>query len=265
MTRALLVLALAALAACALPEPAPPPDDALAAAEVSEHIGAQLPLELGFTDEAGAPVRLGDVFRRGEPVVLVLSYYDCSMLCPLVLKGTAALARETPPRADAPYRVLTVSIDPRDTPADAAHMRAEVLGAAPPEGLEWAFWTGGAAEVAELAERVGFGYRYDARSGQFAHPAVAFVLTPEGRISRYLYGVGVPGEHFRAALTAAAAGETGSTFERVLQRCLHYVPALRRYAALVSNFFRTGGALVLLSLAGGVFLLTRRVRQREVG
>lgn len=260
--RAATVLALALGAAgCSAP---PPPPDPLAEADVTEHIGAQLPLELGLTDAAGAPVRLGDAFRRGEPVVLVLAYYRCSMLCPLVLRGLAAQVRESPPRPGAEYRVVTVSIDPRDRPADAAHLRRELLGESSPDGLRWAFWTGGGAEVAELAGRLGFRYRYDPASGEFAHPAVAFVLTPEGRVSRYLYGVGVPREQVEAALGAAARGEAGSAYERVLQRCFHYVPALRRYAGLVNGFFRSGAVLVLLSLVGGVVLLARRVARREV-
>src|SRR5690606_36435144 len=140
----------------------------------------------------------------------------------------------------AEYRVVTVSIDPRDRHADAAHLRRELLGESSPDGLRWAFWTGGGAEVDELAGRLGFRSRYDPASGEFAHPAVAFVLTPEGRASRYLYGVGVPREQLEAALGVAARGEAGSAYERVLQRCFHYVPALRRYAGLVNGFFRSG-------------------------
>jgi protein SCO1/2 len=252
-------VALAGLAATRAPDAGAP----LAAAGVDEHLGAQLPLELGFTGPDGAPVRLGDAFHDGKPVVLALAYYHCTMLCPLVLRGAATLARESTPRPGADYHLLTVSIDPRDRPADAAKARSDLFAMTRPGAPEWRFWTGGQESVAALADALGFRYRYDPRSDQFAHAAVLFVLTPRGQISRYLYGVDVPRAQFEAALAAAAQGETGSSFERILLRCFHYVPALRRYGAAVAEGLRGAGVLIVLSVAGGLALLTRGVRRRS--
>jgi len=252
-------LALAGLVATRAPESGAP----LTAAGVDEHLGAQLPLELGFIGPDGAPVRLGDAFHDGKPVVLALAYFHCTMLCPLVLRGAATLARESTPRPGADYHLLTVSIDPRDRPADAEKARADLLAMTHPGAPEWRFWTGGKESIAALADALGFRYRYDPRSDQFAHAAVLFVLTPEGKVSRYLYGVDVPRAHFEAALAAAANGGTGSSFERILLRCFHYVPALRRYGAAVAEGLRGAGLLVILTVAGGLALLTRRVRGRS--
>ncbi len=231
----------------------------LAAAGVEERPGALLPLDLSFTREDGSAVRLGEAFRDGRPVVLTLAYYRCDMLCPLVLRGARELARGSTLRPGTDYRFLTVSIDPRDGPADAARAR----GLLSPDG-GWEFWTGEEAEVAALAERVGFRYGYDPRGDQFAHAALLTVLTPGGRVSGYLYGVGVPPARFEAALAAAARGEAESSFERVLMRCFHYVPALRAHASLLAGFFRGGGALVLLATAATLFFLGRRVRPGRV-
>lgn len=234
----------------------------LAAAGVEERPGALLPLDLAFTREDGSAVRLGEAFRDGRPVVLTLAYYGCDMLCPMVLRDARELARGSALRPGTDYRLLTVSIDPRDGPADAARARRALL--APDAAGGWEFWTGGAAEVSALAERVGFRYGYDPRGDRFAHAALLTVLTPGGRVSGYLYGVGVPPERFEAALAAAAGGEAGSSFERVLMRCFHYVPALRAHASLLAGFFRGGGALVLLAAAATLFFLGRRVRPGRV-
>jgi protein SCO1/2 len=252
-------VALAGLAATRAPDAAAP----LAAAGVDEHLGAQLPLELGFTGPDGAPVRLGDAFRDGKPVVLSLAYFHCTMLCPLVLRGAATRARESTPRPGADYHLLTVSIDPRDRPADAAKARSDLFAMTRPGARGWRFWTGGEESIAALADALGFRYHYDPRSDQFAHAAVLFVLTPQGRVSRYLYGVDVPRAQFEAALAAAAKGETGSSFERILLRCFHYVPALRRYGAAVAQGLRGAGLLIVLTVAGGLALLTRGVRRRS--
>jgi protein SCO1/2 len=242
--------------------PAPPLD----AAEVEERLGRQLPLELVFRDEEGRAVLLGSAFREGRPVLLVMAYTRCGMLCPLVLHGLAAGVRGmgTPPGER--YRVLTVSIDPRDTPAEArkvaAELRAEAGLAAGTGG--WAVWTGEEEEVRALADALGFRYRYDAQSDQYAHPAAAFVLTPEGKISRYLYGVEFPSAVLESSLSEARQGRSVSSLERVLLRCFHYVPALRRYGAAVEWFVRSGGALVLISL-GALFVWMRRREPRKEG
>lgn len=249
----------------ALPAPAQSASP-LDAADVAEHLGRQLPLELAFRDEQGRTVLLGSALREGRPVLLVMAYTRCGMLCPLVLHGLASGVRglATPPGEA--YRVLTVSLDPRDTPAEARKVAAELHAEA---GLAagaggWAVWTGEEEEIRSLADALGFRYRYDRRSDQFAHPAVAFVLTPEGKISRYLYGVEFPPAVLEQSLAEARVGKSVSSLERVLLRCFHYVPALRRYGAAVEWFIRSGGALVLLAV-GALFIWLSRREPRKGG
>lgn len=228
---------------------------------LTERPGVLLPLELAFTREDGSAAELADYFSDVRPVVLSLAYYDCDMLCPLVLRHAATLALAS--AGDSlDYRLLSVSIDPRDTPEDAAHRRAELLrGDA--GTLDWDFLTSRDSAASVLARSLGFGYRYDPRSGQFAHPAVIFVITPGGRVSRYLYGLGTTNDQFQAALTAAARGEAGSAFERVLLRCFHYMPALRRFAPFLNGSLRIGGAAILLAVMAGLANLVRRAPKQE--
>ncbi len=241
---------------------APPPQTA--GVGVAEHLGAQLPLELPFTTADGRSVRLGSVLAGEQPTVLVLAYYHCEMLCSLVLRGTADALREVG-GLGADYRAVTLSIDPRDAPADARRARAGVLAqlGAPATGAAWTFLTGSGEASREVADAVGFRYRFDARSDQFAHPAVIFLLTPEGQVSRYLYGVRFPPEQLRTALNTAAQGDTGSSWDRVLTLCYHYVPALRRYASLVGGLLRGGALLILLAFPATVWTRVRRARRAE--
>lgn len=231
---------------------------------IEEHLGAQLPLDLRFRTAAGQPVRLGDALRGDRPTVLVLAYYHCEMLCSLVLRGAAAsMAAEG--GFGTRYRALTVSIDPRDTPADARVAQAAALAALGRTGAaaDWPFLVGDAAASRALARGVGFQYRWDPATEQFAHPAAIFVLTPGGQVSRYLYGVQYPPERLGVAVQEAAEGRSGSSWDHFLTLCYHYVPALRRYGGLVSGMLRGGAALVLLAFGAGVWLLIRRVRREE--
>lgn len=229
---------------------------------VIERPGVLLPLELRFTREDGSAAELADYFSDERPVVLSLAYYDCDMLCPLVLRHAATLALTSPGDDSPGYKLLSVSIDPRDSPDDAAHRRAELLSG-DAGTLDWDFLTSGDSAAAVLARTLGFGYRFDSRSGQFAHPAVIFIIAPGGRISRYLYGLGTSDDQFRTALAAAARGEAGSAFERVLLRCFHYVPALRRFAPLLNGSLRLSGAAILLAVLAGLAGLIRRTRKQE--
>jgi protein SCO1/2 len=249
-----------------LPTPAraavPPTGGPLAAATVEEHRGARLPLGLAFTDESGRRVRIGDLFADGRPVVLTFAYFRCTMLCPMVLHGTAAAAGALDAERD--FRLVTVSIDPRDTPEDARRMHAMLRGAAGGAGDGWRFLTGPPAAVRALAESIGFGYAYDRVSGQYAHPAALFVLGPTGTVAGYLYGTSFAPAELDAALAAAARGEDAPAFERFLLRCFHYTPALRRYASAIAWGLRAGAALLLVAAAGGLALLVRRsTRTRE--
>ena len=235
--------------------------------DIEEHLGAALPLDLPFVSEDGRAVRLGDYFRDGKPVVLVLAYFRCPMLCDLVLRGVAdSLARQHL-ALGRDYRALTVSIDPKDKPAGASlkqHSLLQALGTLDATA-SWPFLTGAQSSIAPLAARLGFEYAYDPKSDQYAHPACAFVLTPDGRISRYLYGVKLRPLDVRLALDEAAQGKIGGIVDRVLLSCFRYDPATRRYGWYVRGVLRGGAALTLLLVGGTLALFWRREWQRQRG
>jgi protein SCO1/2 len=272
--RLLLVTATVALIASwassvvAAPGAAFSPPPAVAAVDIEEKLGGHVPLDLSFTDATGRRVRLGDLFDGQHPVALVLAYYRCPMLCDLVLAGVSRAFRQlgwTPGRE---YRAVTGSIDPKDRPG-AAHLKQTAVlqavnqtGAAAEAG--WPFLVGDAASIGALADSVGFRYAYDPTSNQYAHPAVAVVLTPQGRISRYLYGVDFRVLDVRLGMTEAAeARVVGSIVNRLLLTCFHYDPSTRRYGFYVSAVLKGGASLVILAVGAFLAVLWRRDARRR--
>lgn len=237
---------------------------ALQAVDIDEHLGARLPLDSAFTDEAGNAVHLRDYFRDGKPVVLVLAYFRCPMLCDLVLRGVADTASRQPKVLGRDFRALTVSIDPKDTPASASLKQHGLLQAMNrlDAAKAWPFLVGDEANIRKLADSVGFEYSYDPKTDQYAHPACAIVVMPDGRIARYLYGVTFRPFDLRLALDDAARGRVGGIVDRVLLTCFRYDPATRRYAWAVRGVLRGGAALTLL-FVGGLFGLLWRQRRRS--
>jgi protein SCO1/2 len=262
MKRALLVVS---MLVCALALPAHASRPAVQQVDIDEHLGAALPLDLPFVDQNGRPVRLGDYFHDGKPVVLVLAYFRCPMLCDLVLHGVLHSLTKQHLVLGRDYRALTVSIDPKDTPAAAARKQEGMLQGLdmPEKTAAWPFLTGAQPNIAALAARVGFQYAYDPKTDQYAHPACAFVITPEGRISRYLYGVKFRPLDVRLALDEAAHGKIGGIVDRVLLCCFRYDPATRRYGWYVKGVLRGGATLTLLIVGGALGILWRRERRRR--
>jgi protein SCO1/2 len=232
--------------------------------DIEEHLGRRVDRSLTFTDMRGNEVTLGEELGSGKPVVLVLAYYHCPMLCGLVLRSAVQGLGELPYRLGGDYRAITVSFDPRDTPEAAARKRQSTLaglGRVEACGGEWPFLVGGARETAALADEIGFRYAYDARTGEYAHPAALLVLTPDGRISRYLYGATFAARDLRLALLEAGEGKIGSIVDRVIMTCYHYDPASRAYGPYVLGFIRLGGVLILVTVSGIVaaaFVVGRR-------
>ncbi|MFS8069788.1 MAG: SCO family protein, partial [Byssovorax sp.] len=242
---------------------APP---AVTAADVEERLGAKLDGELSFTDSEGRQVRLADVFAGDKPVLLVLAYYHCPMLCGLVLRGAARGLLELGWTPEKEYRVVTVSFDPRDTAEAAREKRQSTLAAlgrplASPN--EWPFLTGDEASIRALADTLGFRFAYDARVDAYAHPAAIFALTPDGRVSRYLYGVDFPARDLRLALTEAGEGRSGSIVDRVLLTCYRFDPASRRFGPYIAGFMRLGGGFILIVVTGLVGALAVAERRRR--
>ncbi|MCA9972297.1 MAG: SCO family protein, partial [Anaerolineales bacterium] len=206
----------------------------------------------------GRPVQLGDYFAADRPVVLTLGYYECPRLCGLVFKETAdALRGLQGLTVGADFTVLSVSIDPGETPAIAAAKKAAHVSQAGPAAAAaaagWHFLTGQQAAIDRLADAVGFRYAYDPASDQFAHPTGLIVLTPDGRIARYIFGIDYPPRDLRLALVDAAAGEIGSPADQLLLLCYRYDPQTGRYTPLIASAIRWAGlgTVLLLGLVLG--------------
>jgi len=232
---------------------ADPQDDILREIGVDEKLGAQVPLDLPFTDASGKAVRLGDYLRDG-PVILTLNYYTCPMLCPLTFRGLAATMAEVKdlsPSKD--YRIVTVSIDPAEIPeivrAKANESHALVPGLMDPDS-RWPFLYGSAESIRRVTEAVG--YRYRKVGTGFAHPSAQIVLSPGGKVSRYLYGFQIPPRDFKLALLEAADGKIGETSAEnvILLYCFHYDPVGRKYSLVAMNVMKLAGAVTLALLGG---------------
>ncbi|MEO8548487.1 MAG: SCO family protein [Kofleriaceae bacterium] len=267
MTRVALLLLLACSLAAAAPS-APPGSPAWAeGADVTEHLGAKVPLDLVFTSSTGAPVPLRSLFDGVHPVLLVLAYYECPQLCSLVLDGAAAAMRQLDGwgwRLGPQYRVATISFDARERIDQAARKQTSVLAAlGRTDRTAWPFLVGDEANITALTTDLGFKFLRDPRTGTLAHTAVVFVLSPDGMISRYLYGTDYPARDLKLALLEASDGKTGSIGDKILLRCFHYDPASRRYGLFISRFMKIGGALIFVIAAGLIFAFARHERRRE--
>lgn len=230
-----------------------------------QRLNEQAPLDLEFADETGKTVRLGDYFGQ-KPVVLVLAYYRCPMLCTLVLNGLAQAMHDMPLTPGKDFEVVTVSFDPRETPAlAAAKKKTYVARYGRPGAAEgWHFLTGTAEPIRRLTEAVGFRYVYDAKKGQFIHASGVVVLTPAGKISRYFFGIQYLPRDLRLGLVEASGGKVGSPADEVLLYCFHYDPSLGRYTASILNFVRAGGVLTIVAVVGMVWFLMRRKPSRRM-
>ncbi len=253
------LLLLAAPARADAPPPIPP-----GSVDVVEQLGVAVPRALPFVDSAGRPARFGD-YLAGRPVVLALVYHRCPGLCSLLLRGLTAAMLALDWQIGRDFDVVTVSIDPDETPEIAAASRAgyvQALGRPSPD-TRWASLTGPASSIDALASSVGFRFAYVEGQRQFAHVAALFVLTPDGRVSRYLYGVEPPPAQLKSALFEASGGRVGTSFDRVLLRCFAWDPATRRYRLFLAWYFRAGGLLLLGAVSALLFVLWRRDLRRR--
>mgnify|MGYP000940140168 CR=1 FL=1 len=228
---------------------------------VQEHLGDQINLELQFTAEDGYQKPLSTYFQSGRPVILNLVYYTCPMLCNLVLNAQTEAIRNIPWTPGKEYEIVTISIDPTENYGIARNKKAAYLTSFEREAPGWHFLTDFNGSAARLAKQVGFGYKLDERTGQYAHSAVIFILTPDGRISRYLYGIKYKPLDIRLALAEAAEGKLGMSVEKFLLYCFHYDPDARSYTLFARNIMRGGGALLLLVMGIVLFRFWRRERQ----
>ena len=228
---------------------------------ITQKLDSQVPLDLMFRDETGKIVRLHDYFR-GKPVLLSFMYYRCPMLCSMVMEGVTSALTELKFNVGDEFDVLTVSFNPQETPAVAAEKKKEYLKryGRPGAASGWHFLTGPAESINALTKAVGFQYQYDAKTNQFAHATAIMVLTPQGRISRYFYGVDFPPKDLRMGLVEASQGKIGNAVDAVLLYCYHYDPATGKYGAIVNNILRLGAAVTIFLLGGLLFILFRLER-----
>jgi protein SCO1/2 len=270
MVGAFTLAALAALASSAAawnrdrPSPAPPAGETpkiLRDVGFDQHLGDAVPLDAAFRDESGRTVRLGDYFGS-RPVVLSLAYYECPMLCTVTLNGLASALDVLAFEPGRDFEIVTVSFEPKETPALAAAKKASYLRRYKRPGAAgaWHFLTGDAAQIRRLTDAVGFKYVWDERSGQYAHASGVMVLTPDGRLARYLYGVEYAPKDLRFALVEASQGRILSPVDRLLLYCYHYDPALGRYGKSVMSLLRVAGVLTLGGLGAMILGLRRRDR-----
>jgi protein SCO1 len=225
---------------------------------IDQHLDAQVPPDLTFRDDTGKTVKLGNYFGR-KPLILNLVYYNCTMLCGEALAGLASAMRLVKFDVGNEFDVITVSFDPRETPEMAAAKKIDYVkryGRAN-AAAGWHFLTGQPESINALTKAVGFNYQYDPKSNQYAHATAIMVLTPQGRISRYFYGVDFPPKDLRMGLVEASQGKIGNAVDAVLLYCYHYDPATGKYGAMVANILRLAAALTILLLGGLIFILWR--------
>ena len=228
---------------------------------IEQRLDAQVPGDLPFVDDTGRPVKLGDYFGK-KPLILNLVYYNCPMLCGEALAGLTGSMKMIKFDAGNEFDVLTVSFNPQETPQLAAEKKRDYLKryGRPSAAAGWHFLTGQADSINALTKAVGFQYQYDAAKNQYAHSTAIMVLTPQGRISRYFYGVDFPPKDLRMGLVEASQGKIGNAVDQVLLYCYHYDPATGKYGAIVSNMLKLGGALTILFVGALILILLRLER-----
>lgn len=228
--------------------------------KIDQRIGSELPLDLTFTNEKGETVKLGDYFKPERPVIISLVYYDCPMLCNMVLDGVTNAIANLKYEIGSDYQVVTISFDHTNTPKMAAEKKSIYTRRYGRKGTDdgWAFLVADEATIRQITSSIGFRYAYDPERDEFAHGTLTTVVTPEGKIARYFFGIEYSSFDLRLALLEASRGKVGSPVEQLLLLCYHYDPATGRYAKAAMNFVRAGGVATVLAIAGFIMFLNKR-------
>jgi len=222
-------------------------------------LNGAMPLDLAFRDETGKSVQLRDYFGQ-KPVVLAFVYYGCPMLCDQVEQGVVGTLRMLSFNPGRDYQVVFVSFDSRETPEMASEKKKTAMAhfRRPETESGWHFLTGSKESIAAVTKAANFRFSFDEKSSLFAHASGIMILTPDGRISRYFYGVEYPGRDMRLGLVDASAGKIGTPIDHVLLYCFHYDPSSARYSASILKIVRLGGVLTILCIVGGILIFRRR-------
>ncbi len=234
---------------------------------IEQRLNSQLPLDTPFRDENGKAVKLGDYFGK-RPVVLALVYYECPMLCTQILNGMVRAAKVLTLTPGQDYDVLAISFDARETPKMAAAKKAVYMKdyGHPETANGWHFLTGDVDAIKSVTNAVGFRYKWDVYTAQFAHASAIYVLTPQGRLSKYFYGIEYSPKDMRLGLVEASHNKIGNAVDQVLLFCYHFDPTSAKYTFIALDLLRVAGAATLLALGGFVFIMLRRdYRQKGHG
>ena len=227
---------------------------------MEEKLGTALDQNLEFIGENGRPVRLGQLLNQGRPVILNFAYYSCPMLCSMVLNGLTTSIRELSWTPGKEYDIVTLSIDPREMyPLAASKKQAQIVSFDRP-APGWHFLADYNDNAKKLAEQAGFHYRWDKQREQYAHSAALVLLTPDGKVARYLYGIKFKSFDLRLALTEATEGKMRSTADHLLLYCFQYDPLARSYVMVARNIMRGGGALTLFVMGATLMRFWRKER-----
>lgn len=230
---------------------------------VEEKLGEQIPLDVTFANSEGDSVTIGDLLEEGKPVLLNPLYYECPMLCGLVLEGVFKVVKELQWNPGEDYIIISFSIDPEETSEHASRSKEKYVNSLNRQGAEtgWHLLTGNEKNIKKLTEAIGFNYRYDDRTGEYVHAAAISFLSPQGKITRYLYGIEFPEFNLRNALYESADGKIGSTIDRVVLYCFTYDPSSDSYVPVALNIMKLGGLATLIFL--GIFLGLFWMREKK--
>ena len=233
---------------------------------IDQKLNDQVPLDTVFTNEQGREVRLGELFK-GKPVVLALVYYSCPMLCNQVLNGMLSSFRQVSFNAGEQFEVVTVSFDARETPQLAAAKKQTYVKAYNRAGAEagWHFLTGDELNIKRLTDAVGFRYVWDGQTKQFAHASGIMLLTPDGKLARYFYGIEYSPRDLRLGLVEASQNQIGTPVDALMLYCYHYDPATGKYGAVVMNIMKVAGVVTVGLIVGMLLILRKRGTAESVG
>ena len=247
-----------------------PPSNAMPSAlqqvKFDQKLEAQLPLDAAFKDENGKAVRLGDYFGT-RPVIVAFVYYECPMLCNQILNGLVSGVGVLDQTVGSDFDVVAISFDARETPVQAAAKKATYLDRYQRPGTErgWHFLTGDETAIKRVTDTAGFQFAWDPATQQFAHASGVIVTTPEGKLSRYLFGIEYPPRDLKFALMESSAGKIGSVVDQVLLYCYHYEPATGSYSLVAMNAVRMGGVVTMVTLLGFIAISLRRDGRAQAG
>ena len=261
--RCALLVSILLTTASGLAQPSVMPAE-LEGVDVSEQLDKPLPRDAYFKDHTGKVVRLGDYFDGKRPVALTLAYHSCKVVCSMVLGAEVESLKAQPWTLGKEFRAVTISIDPRDTPAIAAKKRKQMLALYGRAAEGWDFLVGDETNIARVARAVGFKYNYDRRQDQYAHPAVLMLLKPNGELARYLHGLEFAQNDVRLGLLEASQGRSISTLEKAIMYCYTYDPIGAKYVVVARNVMKLAGGVTVLVLGAFLLLMWRReARQRR--